>query len=206
MPPKEFTDHLVELLKGLNLQSDITSIEHDITLDLWDFAGQHLYYASYPVFLSTRAVYMLVYDLSKGLQETAQPCFRQGIWEVHLTNPNKETNMEHLLSWLVSISNMHILQPEVNEGKTSVDDLPYVRPPVFIVGTHADKPHQDIKDIESQIQREIFGKDFACHVIRPFFSVDNTQGSSDERVVALQRRLFEVLRQEPYMGEEIPVR
>ena len=202
MPPKEFTDHLVELLKGLNLQSDTTSIEHDITLDLWDFAGQHLYYASYPVFLSTRAVYILVYDLSKGLQETAQPCFRQGIWEVHLTNPNKETNMEHLLSWLVSISNMHILQPEVNEGK----NLPYVRPPVFIVGTHADKPHQDIKEIESQIQREIFGKDFACHVIRPFFSVDNTQGSSDERVVALQRRLFEVLKQEPYMGEEIPVR
>ena len=202
MPPKEFTDHLVELLKGLNLQSDTTSIEHDITLDLWDFAGQHLYYASYPVFLSTRAVYILVYDLSEGLQETAQPCFRQGIWEVHLTNPNKETNMEHLLSWLVSISNMHILQPEVNEGK----NLPYVRPPVFIVGTHADKPHQDIKEIESQIQREIFGKDFACHVIRPFFSVDNTQGSSDKRVVALQRRLFEVLRQEPYMGEEIPVR
>ena len=202
MPLKEFTDHLVELLKGLNLQSDTTSIEHDITLDLWDFAGQHLYYASYPVFLSTRAVYILVYDLSKGLQETAQPCFRQGIWEVHLTNPNKETNMEHLLSWLVSISNMHILQPEVNEGK----NLPYVRPPVFIVGTHADKPHQDIKEIESQIQREIFGKDFACHVIRPFFSVDNTQGSSDKRVVALQRRLFEVLRQEPYMGEEIPVR
>ena len=202
MPPKEFTDHLVELLKGLNLQSDATSSEHDITLDLWDFAGQHLYYASYPVFLSTRAVYMLVYDLSKGLQETAQPCFRQGIWEVHLTNPNKETNMEHLLSWLVSISNMHLLQPEVNEGK----NLPYVRPPVFIVGTHADKPHQDVKDIELQIQREIFGKDFAAHVIRPFFSVDNTQGSSDERVVALQKRLLEVLRQEPYMGEEIPVR
>ena len=149
---------------------------------------------------------MLVYDLSKGLKETAQPCFRQGIWEVHLTNPNKETNMEHLLSWLVSISNMHILQPEVNEGKTPLDDLPYVRPPVFIVGTHADKPHQDIKETESQIQREIFGKDFACHVIRPFFYVDNTQGSSDEGVIALQERLFEVLRQEPYMGEERPVR
>ena len=202
MPPKEFTDHLVELLKGLNLQSDVTSIENDITLDLWDFAGQHLYYASYPVFLSTRAVYILVYDLSKGLQETAQPCFRQGIWEVHLTNPNKETNMEHLLSWLVSISNMHILQPEVNEGK----NLPYVRPPVFIVGTHADKPHQDVNDIELQIQGEIVGKDFDCHVIRPFFSVDNTQGSSDEGVIALQKRLIEVLGQEPYMGEERPVR
>ena len=110
--------------------------------------------------------------------------------------------MEHLLSWLVSISNMHLLQPEVNEGK----NLPYVRPPVFIVGTHADKPHQDVKEIELQIQGEIVGKDCDCHVIRPFFSVDNTQGSSDEGVIALQKRLIEVLRQEPYMGEEIPVR
>ena len=145
---------------------------------------------------------MLVYDLSKGLKETAQPCFRQGTSKLHLTNPNKETNMEHLLSWLVSISNMHLLKPEVNEGK----NLPYVRPPVFIVGTHADKPHQDVKEIEWQIQGEIVGKDFDCHVIRPFFSVDNTQGSSDEGVIALQKRLIEVLRQEPYMGEEIPVR
>ena len=145
---------------------------------------------------------MLVYDLSKGLKETAQPCFRQGTLKLHLTNPNKETNMEHLLSWLVSISNMHLLQPEVNEGK----NLPYVRPPVFIVGTHADKPHQDVKEIELQIQGEIVGKDFDCHVIRPFFSVDNTQGSSDEGVIALQKRLIEVLKQEPYMGEERPVR
>ena len=145
---------------------------------------------------------MLVYDLSKGLKKTAQPCFRQGTLKIHLTNPNKETNMENLLSWLVSISNMHLLQPEGNEGK----NLPYVHPPVFIVGTHADEPHQDVKEIELQIQGEIVGKDFDCHVIRPFFSVDNTQGSSDEGVIALQKRLIEVLRQEPYTGEEIPVR
>ena len=145
---------------------------------------------------------MLVYDLSKGLKKTAQPCFRQGTLKLHLTNPNKETNMENLLSWLVSISNMHLLQPEVSKGK----NLPYVRPPVFIVGTHADEPHQDVKEIELQIQREIGGKDFDCHVIRPFFSVDNSHGSSDEGVIALEKRLIEVLRQEPYMGEEIPVR
>ena len=145
---------------------------------------------------------MLVYDLGKKLKETAQPCFRQGTLKLDLTNPNKETNMEHLLSWLVSISYMHLLQPEVNEGK----DLPYVCPPVFIVGTHADKPHQDVKEIELQIQGEIVGKDIDCHVIRPFFWVDNTQGSSDEGVIALQKRLIEVLGQQPYMGEERPVR
>ena len=175
-----------------------------MTLDLWDFAGQHLYYASYPVFLSTRAVYMLVYDLSKGSKETAQPCFKQGIRKILLSNPNKETNLENLLSWLVSLNTMYSLKPEVNDKK--VENLPYCRPPVFIVGTHADKPCQDIKEVELQIQQELSGKDYERHVIRPFFSVDNTQGSADEGVAALQKRMIDVLKQEPYMGEEVPIR
>ena len=199
-------DHLVQHLKSLNLQSETTAVEHHIILDLWDFAGQHLYYASYPVFLSTRAVYMLVYNLSKGLKETAQPCFRQGVHEILHANPNNESNLENLLSWLVSLSSMCSLQSEVNERQTKLADLPYCRPPVFIVGTHADKPHEDITKMELQIQREISGKDYERHVIRPFFSVDNRQGSSDDGVAALRKRMIEVLKQEPYMGEEVPIR
>ena len=197
MPPEEFTDHLVQLFKNVNRQSDTTVVEHHYTLDLWDFAGQHLYYASYPAFLSTRAVYILVHDLSKKLDDTAQPCFKQGIRKILLSNPNKETNLENLLSWLVSLRTMCSVKEE---------DLPYCRPPVFIVGTHADKPYQDIKEVELQIQQELSGKDYDPHVIRPFFSVDNTKGSSDQGVAALRERMIEVLKQEPYMGEEVPIR
>ena len=198
LPPKEFEDHLVQRLKGLNLQSDASTVEHHMTLDLWDFAGQHLYHASYPVFLSPRAVYMLVYDLSKGLKDIAEPCYKQGTLKRHLSNQNKETNLENLLSWLVSVRTMC--------SPSKVEDLPYFRPPVFIVGTHADEPHEDIKEMELQIQQEIFGKYSGLHVISDFFSVDNTKGSSDEGVVALQKRMMKVLRQEPYMGERVPIR
>ena len=200
MPPEEFTDYLDQLLKGLNLQTDGTAVEHHMILDLWDFAGQQLYYASYPVFLSPRAVYMLVYDLSKGLNDLAQPCFKQGSRRIPLSNPNKETNLENLLSWLVTVRSICSSQSE-----KAVKDQPHCRPPVFIVGTHADKQHrEDIDKIELQIKREIFKR--SENVVRPIFSVDNTKGSSDMGVSTLRKRMIEVLKQEPYMGEEIPIR
>ena len=206
LPPKEFTRLLIKHLKGLHLQTDATGIEHRIILDLWDFAGQHLYYASYPVFLSSRAVYMLVYNLSKGLKNIAQPCVRQGIHDTPLSNPTGETNLDNLFSWLGSVSSLCASNPEMDENSATGNDLPYLHPPVFIVGTHADKPHQDIEEMEMQIKKELSGKDYEGHVIRPFFSVDNTQGSSDKGVAALQKRMIEVLKQEPYIGEEVPVR
>ena len=199
-PPEEFTDQLVQLLKGDSPPIDAKNVEHHMILDLWDFPGQHEYYASYPVFFSPRAAYLLVYDLSKGLKDVVQTCFERGI---------TETNLEHLLSWLVSLSTRGSPKPEVNDQNTKGEDLPYCGPPVFIVGTHADKPHEDIKTvIEPQIEKEISGKDYERHVIRPtcIFPVDNTRGSSDEGVKALQKEIMEVLKKEPYMEEEIPIR
>ena len=201
LPPEEFTEFLVQRLQGLGLQSEAASIENYVTLDLWDFAGQHLYYFSYPVFLSSRAVYMLVYNMSKELKDTAEPRVRVGNVDRHLKNPNGETNLENLLSWLVTIVTMCAGEPTAN----------YLRPPVFIVGTHADQPCQDIKEIDSQIKMVLYGNDLDHHVIREgviqnYFSVDNTLGSSCNGVCILQKKIVEVLKQEPYMGEEVPAR
>ena len=201
LPPEEFTDLLVQHLKGLDLNNDATTIEHHLTLDLWDFAGQHLYYASYPVFLSPRAVYLLVYNLKKDLSDKAQPSVKQGSLETILENPTSETNLENLFSWLVTVSTLCSTDP--NDDASKGNELLYLRPPIFIIGTHADEPHGDIKAMELQIQKEMFGKDFEGHVIRPFFSVDNEKGDG---IASLQKRIIEVLKQEPYMGEEVPLR
>ena len=189
------------MLKGDNPPIDAKTDEHHMILDLWDFTGQQAYYASYPVFLSPRAAYLLVYDLSKGLKDIVQPCFKEGLNKITRNhhNPNEETNAENLLSWLVTLSTRCSPKTKENVQKTK-------GPPVFIVGTHADKPHEEIEKMKSQIEGEIFGMDYESQVIRPIFSVDNTKSSSDERVAALQEKIMEVLKNESYMGEEIPVR
>ena len=196
---------VVQYLQGQKSEDDVEAKEYSLTV--WDFAGQHLYYASHSVFLCQRAVYVLVHNLSKDLSAQAEPCARQGTLDVVLDNPTNQTNLDNLLSWLVSL---HCVRPTADQPCRFFDDpernQPYLRPPVFIVGTYADKPFQDIMEMEKCIKRSILGKAYEKHVVRPFFAVDNTRSLSEYGVQPLQKRIMEVLNKEPYMGEKVPIR
>ena len=174
-PPDDVTKHVeqsLEYVRGVHVESDITKEESVTSLDVWDFAGQHLYYASHPLFLSSRAIYVLVYNLSKPLYARAEPCVRQRNRDLYLENPNNETNLENLLSWLATIHGVTQVKEETDYG--SRGRLPYLRPPVLIVGTHADKPAEDITMMKVQIQKTISDKEYGKHVVPPLYSIDNT--------------------------------
>ena len=216
-PSEEIKDQAVNLIKYMNSE-DVKPEESVVSIELWDFAGQHLYYASHPVFLTSRALYILVCNLSKSLHDTAKPCVRQGSRNVTLENPNKETNLENLLSWLSTVHSVAQMRRETCDHVE--EELPHLRPPVIIVGTHADKPFEDIATMKKEIQNAIRGKVCGGHVVRPIFSIDNTaklaqrkiktmvfgKDENIEEIQALQVKIMEVLRQEPYIGERRPVR
>ena len=162
----------LEYLRGKDVKNGLFK-EESYVMDIWDFAGQHLYYASHPIFLSQRALYILVHNLSKPLDAAAEPCMRQGSNDVKLENPNNETNMENLLSWLATVHSVALANDDKDDD--AQHRLPYLRPPVFIVGTHADKPVEDIAVVKKQIQERISGMEYEKHVIRPLFCIDNTQ-------------------------------
>ena len=214
-PPDEIKKQAIELIRYV--KGEGVTEESVVSVELWDFAGQHLYYASHPVFLTSRAIYVLVCNLSKSLHDIAQPCVRQRSHNIMLDNPNGETNLENLLSWLSTVHSITQMRGETCDGAEG--KLPHLRPPVIIVGTHADKPFEDIATMKSEIQRAIAGRDYEGHVVRPIFIIDNTarllqskikkvfrQDKHIDDIQALQDKIMEVLRQEPYMGETIPVR
>ena len=197
----DVTDLVVRYLQSLQLEDDIKSEE--VTLTLWDFAGQHLYYASHSVFLSGRAVYILVYNLNKNLLARAKPCVRQGVNNIKLDNANNETNLDNLLSWLVSVHNIRSAANKnvAHQGKK----LSYLQPPVIIVGTNLDQPFEEVNTMEERIKKSIVDKTYVKHVTAPFFAVDN-KTENDEGVQKLRQRIIEILKNEPYMGEEVPLR
>ena len=177
-PPatEEHVHQWLKYLQGKDIESGSFKEESYVKMDIWDFAGQHLYYASHPIFLSQRALYILVHNLSKPLDATAEPCMRQGSNDVKLENPNNETNMENLLSWLATVHGVALATDDLEDD--AQHKLPYLRPPVFIVGTHADKLVEDREVIKKQIQERISGMEYEKHVVRPLFWIDNTQGQN----------------------------
>jgi len=86
----------------------------------WDFAGQSTYYSTHQAFFSPRAVYLLVFDLSKQGDQTLSDnlSFRLG-------TDKKCTVAESLQFWASSI-------------KTFTSDDNGERAPVILVGTHGD--------------------------------------------------------------------
>ena len=194
--PDDVMELVLQYLKDLHVEEKTKA--NETIISIWDFAGQHMYHTSHSVFLSPRALYILVHNLKKDLNAKAEPCARQGIHDIILENPNDETNLDNVLSWLASVHN--ICTPDETKK------LPYLRPPVFVVGTHADQPSADPKAVEAHIKKSISGKSYEKHVIRPFFSVDNTKSSEDSGVQALRQRISEVLKQEPYMGVDLPTK
>ena len=195
------SDLVVRYLQSFQQEDDIKSKE--VILTLWDFAGQHLYYASHSVFLSGRAVYILVYNLNKNLLATAEPCVKQGVHDIRLDNPSNETNLDNLLSWLVSVHNIRSADNKnvAHQGKK----FPYQRPPVIIVGTNLDQPFEEVATTEKRIKDSIIDKEYVKHVITTFFAVDNST-ENDEGVQKLRDKIMEVLKGEPYMPEEVPLR
>ena len=183
-PPEEVKERTVDLIKYV--KGEGVKEKSVANVELWDFAGQHLYYASHPVFLTSRAIYILVCNLSESLHDTAKPCVRQGSHDVILDNPNGETNLENLFSWLSTLHSITRLRRETCNDQER--QLPYLRPPVIIVGTHADKPFKDITTMKSEIQRGIAGTEYEGHVVRPIFSINNAADLHQSRIKKVFRR------------------
>lgn len=101
-PPVEsprIPNDVAKLIKKLINESENAQDDDDIYAILWDFGGQSVYYATHPLFITARAIYLLVYDLSRDPYKTAKPLVKQGVYKKNLDSHGTKTNMDYLEFW-----------------------------------------------------------------------------------------------------------
>ncbi|KAL3854526.1 hypothetical protein ACJMK2_013791 [Sinanodonta woodiana] len=189
----EKKDPLMEILQMVNANSDKLekSIEEYAKLGIWDFAGQYVFYTTHQTFLSYRAVYLLVLDLSQQITELVKDgCFFD-------TTGFKLCQVQELIdTW------MNLIHSCTSSSQSGI-------PAVILVGTHLDKIqeryHHEVCDkYFGDIRSYLKNKPTRFHLVDEDFAIDNT--IVDSRLVALKQKIIEVAMQQPYWGEEVPAR
>ena len=203
--PKDIENEMLKRMQNDHKMED----EEGIYSVLWDFAGQLVYYATHPLFLTPRAVYLLVNDLSQNPSETAKPVVKQGVYRNFEDSFGMKTNLDYLDFWMSSIASL-ACQNESGPIDSNSEVLPEKLPPVFFVCTHADRPY-DGGDRDT-LARELFGslqtKPYNKH-LHDVFVVDNTKSGLESEcpeVVRLRNEVLAIAKELPQMKEPIPIK
>ena len=170
---------------------------------IWDFGGQSVFYDTHPIFLTKKAIYILVHDLSRHPYQKADAPVKQGMYEDIEDTDCQKTNFDYLDFWMSSIYSL--VSKNTNRQKTS---SPQTLPSVFLACTHADEPYTK----KGNPSKEIYGalKDKIYRdLLKGFFVVDNTKSGSDDEcqgVKKLRESVLSVAKELPQMKEEIPLK
>ena len=191
-------------------KGDSVEDEEDIYSVLWDFGGQSVYYTTHPLFLTEKAIYLLVFNLSRNPHERAKPVVKQGMYMPFEDSSSLETNLDYLDFWMSSIASL-ASQNETSQEVPKSENLPETLSPVFLVGTHADEPYGE--GDPCALARKVFGylqtKPYADQLFDDVFVVDNTK-SGDKlecpEVVRLRNDILAVAKELPQMKEAIPIK
>ncbi|XP_076082663.1 uncharacterized protein LOC143053769 [Mytilus galloprovincialis] len=159
-------------------------------LIFWDFGGQYVYYTTHQTFMTFRALFLVVFDGSKGLHEVVPDvlCFPGQ----HMT-PTPAVFLQH---WVNSI--------------LTYCKMVYVGiPKILFVATHKDKiPMDDVESRREELYNgveELFkdheGRNHLVLTQRIFV---NARDNTDTEIEVLKKAITELTFEHPCWGEKMP--
>ena len=128
-------------------------------LNIWDYAGQHVFQHTHGLFVSEEVVCLIVFDASKMLEEIPERRYKDD------KSPAR-SSIETITYW------MDLISCRVSKKSTSDSDLSEFLPTFILVGTKIDLLSLDIKEAEEIAQQRFVpvfkekfaGKPFAKHI------------------------------------------
>ena len=168
-------------------------------VDFYDFAGQLVFHASHPTFLSSNAIFILTFDMNRLTNE-----------QVHERRDAEETQTE-----MSSVGNRGIVIKSiffwlniVYMFAASKQNTSRTHPQVILVGTHADKlPKANRDDFVNWCFRRIrcllADSPLKTVLSEKEFVVDNTR-KTDPSFAELQAEIFSLAKLQPNWGEQTP--
>ena len=174
---------------------------------LWDFSGQSVYYVTHPLFLTARAIYCLVYDLSRNPDDVVPPLLKQGVYERFSEDFDLKTNLDYLDFWMRSVASL--ASQDENRGLfLKSEGLPKKLPAVFLVCTHADT-RRDSRQLASKVFGYLQEKpSYGSHLFGVFV-VDNTKSGTEsecQEIVRLRQQVLALAKILPHAKEPIPIK
>ena len=207
---RKLPEEVASLVEKMLQKEENANHEDNIYSVLWDFGGQSVYYETHPIFLTEKAIYILVSDLSRDPDKNAIPPVKTGLFEDKVDSDCGKTNLDYLDFWMSSIYSL--VSPDVlSSQETAPNVVPRRLPPVFLVCTHADVPFggSNARDLALKMYGFLQSKTYKEHLYEDVFVVDNTKSGSEEEcneVKRLREGVLAVAKELQLTKEEIPVK
>ena len=200
-------EDIATLVEKLIINDEKVKDDDEIYSVLWDFGGQSVYYATHPIFLTEKAIYILACDLSRNPHEKANAPVRQGLYKNNEDIFCSKTNLDYLDFWMSSVYSLVNSDGTYHDTAASRTTLP----PVFLVCTHADEPYcgTDARELALEIYGFLRTKTYRKHLFKDVFVVDNTKSGSENEcpeVVRLRGAVLDVAKNLPQMKEAVPLK
>ena len=165
--------------------------ESEVMMHIWDCGGQPVFLDVLPPFLTSRTMFLLMFDASKRLHDKCvATSYREG-QRSKVEVYQDTTTLELMLQWMASIHANLAARDVVHHESEGEHCSPCILP----IGTHGDDP--DVKSRKEQILKELSSeceqKAFS-YLLRPGVIVDNTTaGKGDD-----EDSVFKKVRKEVY--------
>ena len=137
-------------------------------------------------------------------QEKAISVWREGTYESF-------EDYDYLDMWMSSVASLcDEIESERHPGRSVSGELPGRLPPVLLMCTWADKPHDGVHP--HRLARQVFcslqNRAYSAHLHNYYFAVNNTKsghGNGYPEVGRLKKNLLAIASELPLMKEEIPL-